>query len=402
MNEVITPDGEVLQGERAIEAVSMVTKLAKAEITTQVETARMYPRSVTKCIATGKTLATLNSETAAELNYALPRGNKTITGPSIRLAEIAFTTWGNCRAGARVVEVDRVEKFLEAEGVFHDLETNAATTARVRRKISTTNGKLFNDDMIVMAGNAACSIAKRNAILAGIPKGVWGAMYEAALEVIKGTAKTLSERRSKAFELLGAFGVTPAMIFLALEIEGEEEIKTDHMPILIGWYTGLKNEETTVEELFGGEDDKADDAKPKGKGGKKTTTQKLKEAVKDDKKPDDKKPAKSAKSSKKTDDGDGSNNSENPDDGADGEGGGGDDRGGEPEPETDGDQGGASEEAEQADGDAPTKDELEEASQLGEVAAARKRPRSSCPKRLKEVPALKEAWEAGFDGYSEE
>jgi hypothetical protein len=149
---------------------SLAVAMQKAEIDQQISTAKAYPRVISRIVGNILSLATLDEETAKECIYALPRANKAIKGPSIRLAEIIASQWGNCRQAARVVHVDRFEKYVEAEGVFHDLESNSATTQRVRRRISDKNNKLLTEDMIIVTGNAACSIAKRNAILGGRPE----------------------------------------------------------------------------------------------------------------------------------------------------------------------------------------------------------------------------------------
>ncbi|WP_156316016.1 hypothetical protein [Agrobacterium sp. SUL3] len=198
------------------------------------------------------TMATLDEESAEECMYALPRGGKPIKGPSIRFAEILKQSFGNCRAGARVVDVDRVEMFVEAEGVFHDLETNASTTARVRRRISDKNGRIFKDDMIIVTGNAACSIAMRNAILAGVPKPLWRKAYDSVQATITGDITTLSENREKALKALAAFGVKPEQIFASLGREGLEDINVEDIATLRGMYSALKNGEATVEEMFFG------------------------------------------------------------------------------------------------------------------------------------------------------
>jgi len=242
---------DIIEGEfTEVKSLSMVQQLVKAEIDIQVATAHQYPRSMTKANKNITSLATMSHAAAEECNYALPRGGKAITGPSIRLAEIVSSQWGNCRVGARVVHVDLKEKYVEAEGIFHDLETNAATTMRVRRRISGKNGKLFNDDMIIMTGNAACSIAKRNAILAGVPKAVWNEAYEAALRTIKGDQKTLVERRDGLTKAMAAFGLTPDDIFALLGVDGIDDITLEHMPVAMGMHNSLKSGEVTVEELF--------------------------------------------------------------------------------------------------------------------------------------------------------
>jgi hypothetical protein len=229
---------------------SLAVSLARAEVDQQIATAHAFPRSVTKAVKNILTLATLDEQAAAECAYALPRAGKPIKGPSVRLAEIVASQWGNCRVGARVVHVDRIEKYVEAEGVFHDLETNTATTARVRRRLSTKTGKLFDDDMIIVTGNAACAIAKRNAILGGVPRAAWGKGYEAAISVLAGDVKTLTERRDRALKAFAAFGVAPEQVFAALEVGGIDDVTLEHMPTLIAMHSSLKSGEATVEEMF--------------------------------------------------------------------------------------------------------------------------------------------------------
>ena len=229
---------------------SLAISLARAEVDQQITTARAYPRSITQAVKNITTLSTLDEKSAEECIYALPRGGKPIKGPSIRLAEIIASQWGNCRVGARVVHVDRVEKYVEAEGVFHDLESNTATTARVRRRLSDKNGKLLNDDMIVVTGNAACAIAKRNAILGAVPKAVWRKAYDSVERVIAGDVKTLAVRRDTAMKAFAMFGVKPEQIFEALGVVGMDDINGDHIVTLVGMHSALKSGEETVESLF--------------------------------------------------------------------------------------------------------------------------------------------------------
>jgi len=229
---------------------SLAVSLARAEVDQQIATARSMPRSIKKAVSNIMTLATLDGESAVECIYALPRDGKTLRGPSVRFAEIISSQWGNCRVGARVVHVDRIDKYVEAEGVFHDLETNMAATARVRRRISTSKGKLFSDDMIIVTGNAACAIAKRNAILGGVPKGVWRQAYSEVEKVLIGNVKTLKERREIAFKAFAMIGVKPEQIFAALGVAGEDDINLEHMATLTAMRSALKNDEATIEELF--------------------------------------------------------------------------------------------------------------------------------------------------------
>ncbi|MFO1150967.1 MAG: hypothetical protein U1E62_21540 [Alsobacter sp.] len=255
MSETINEDGEIIAQATSLPALaqagsSLAVQMLAAEIDNQITTARAYPRQLAKVANDINALITLDRDSATECVYALPRGGKPIEGPSIRMAEIIASQWGNCRVGARVTHVDRKEMYVEAEGIFHDLESNAVTTSRVRRRISDKRGRLLSDDMIIVTGNAACSIAKRNAIITGVPKAVWRQGYGTAIQVIKGDIKTLAERRARAIAAFGAFGVTAEQIFLALAVQGIEDITLDHMPTLLGMHAAIKSGEETVETLF--------------------------------------------------------------------------------------------------------------------------------------------------------
>lgn len=249
--ETITEDGEILTAPLSFaETKSMAVSLARAEIDMQITTAHAFPRSIDRAVKNIQSLATLDQQTAAECIYALPRGGKPIRGPSVRFAEIIMNSWGNCRAGARVVHVDRHERYVEAEGVFHDLENSAATTARVRRRISDKNGVVFNEDMIVVTGNAACAIARRNAILAGVPKAAWRSSYDAVEKVIAGDVVTIAQNREIAIKAFAVYGVKPEQVFAALEVAGEADIGLEQIITMRGMFSAIKNGEATVEEMF--------------------------------------------------------------------------------------------------------------------------------------------------------
>src|SRR5471032_1019018 len=97
---------QLAEFEQEVERPSMalVSAITKAELDGQITTARAFPRSVKRFINRCTDLATLNEDVAESCMYALPRGGKTIEGPSARFAEILQSSWGNCRAGARVID----------------------------------------------------------------------------------------------------------------------------------------------------------------------------------------------------------------------------------------------------------------------------------------------------------
>lgn len=228
----------------------LAVQVAQAELNQAVTTARAFPRSIATAMRNIRDLATLDDKTAEECVYALPRAGKAIRGPSVRLAEIIVSCWGNCHVGARVVHVDRFEKVVVAEGVFHDLETGMRRTHQTQRRIVDKHGRLYNDDMITTTGNAAASIAFREAVLKGVPRAIWRNAYESCERVIAGDVTTLVERRDRAIKAFAAWGVTPERIFAALDIGGLEDIGADELVTLTAWRSGIKNNEQTVEEVF--------------------------------------------------------------------------------------------------------------------------------------------------------
>lgn len=221
----------------------------RSEIDMQIATAHKFPRSIKRFRQEALAMVTLNESIAESCIYALPRGDKTVEGPSARFAEVVASAWGNCRAGARVVSDQG--NFVTAQGVFHDLERNVAITYEVQRRITDRKGRRFNDDMIGVTGNAASSIALRNAILKGVPKAFWDDMYQAARATVMGDFQTLANRRAEAMKAFVALGVKPDQVFAKLNVSGVEDIGLEHLVTLRGLITAIKEGDTTPEQAFG-------------------------------------------------------------------------------------------------------------------------------------------------------
>jgi len=222
--------------------------LVSAEIDLQIATAKRYPRSIEAFRKAAMAMATLNEGIAQQCLYALPRDGKVIEGPSARLGEILVAAWGNCRAASRIVAEER--EFIVAQGVFLDLETNAATTKEVRRRIVDKNGRRFTLDMVGMTGNAASSIALRNATLGGIPRALWADVYDAARHVVIGDVKTLATRRENAVLAFKPYGVVESQLFAAIGVAGRADIGPDQLVQLAGWLNAIKDGEVDPEEIF--------------------------------------------------------------------------------------------------------------------------------------------------------
>lgn len=245
---------EVLQVEapNPVQLVQSLDRAERANIDIQVSTAKQYPRSISRCVNNAIAIATMDKETAQSCGYALPRGGKPITGPSVHLAKIIAQQYGNLRAEAKVVEI--TDKQVVSRGTAWDLENNYAVSFEVRRSIIGRNGNRFSDDMITVTGNAANSIAYRNAIFGIVPKSITDKAYKAAQHLITGDLsdeEKLIKRRDGAIKhFTDTYGITEEEVIKLCGKHTVNQIQADEIALLLGFAQSLKDGDTTVEELM--------------------------------------------------------------------------------------------------------------------------------------------------------
>lgn len=221
---------------------------ARNEVEVQLDAAHKYRRSIQRFFQEAKTLATRSQSVAESCMYAMPRGGKSITGPSVRLAEICATAWGNLHVGGRVIgETDRE---VIAQGVCWDLQSNVRWAVEVKRRILDKHGNRYNDDMIVMTGNAAISIALRNAVFRAIPRGLINDLYAEVRKVAVGDVSTIVDKRQKLLDRFAKMGAEPARVFAALGVNGIEDIGFDHIETLIGYGTAIASGDRSLDDVF--------------------------------------------------------------------------------------------------------------------------------------------------------
>jgi hypothetical protein len=251
MNEEQALQTEIIQAEfiqpSALEAIQ------RAEIDVQIATARRYPRDLRLVKKTILELATMDAETAAGCFYVLKRKNADgtptkIEGPSVRLAEIVFTTYGNARAASRIMGED--DHFITAQGVCIDLQSNAAVSMETKRRITSRSGKRYGDDMIATTGNAAGAIAFRNAVFKVVPASVWKPALEAAKKVAVGDLRSLVQRRTECVGAFSKMGVGGEQLAAYVGKERVDEIGLDELEELRGLFTSLRDGDTSLEEAF--------------------------------------------------------------------------------------------------------------------------------------------------------
>jgi hypothetical protein len=227
--------------------------IERAQIDTQIATAKRYPRNIASVKTAMLTIATLDEETASSCFYTLPRGGKTVQGPSVRMAEIALSCYGNVKAGTRILSVHTGDNpHAVVQAVVHDLEKNVAYSVEKRRRIvgKKSKGGVPDEDDINLAVNAGSAIAFRDAVFKVVPGALTKSVTDAAMKVAVGDVKSLAKKRDQVLGRLKQMGATEARILSALGLAKVEEIDADKLGELIGIGTALKDGSITIEEAF--------------------------------------------------------------------------------------------------------------------------------------------------------
>lgn len=232
--------------------VEIIEAQQRAEYDIQIMTAKRFPRDLVRVKNNCLAIVTMDKETAASCRYALPRGGKTIDGPSIHLARIIAQQYGNIRIDARVKQI--TDKQIVSEAVCFDLETNYACKVEVRRSIfSKTKGR-YDEDMITVTGNAANAIAFRNAVYNVVPKGITDALYSASIKMLTGDLsdeQKLVAARKKALDFFKSeYNLTEEQILSAINLRSVNQIKAEQIADLRAMQQALKDGDSTVEEMF--------------------------------------------------------------------------------------------------------------------------------------------------------
>lgn len=250
---------DVPAAEQALEVVppSALEALNRAEVDIAISTAKRWKRDIATSIKTCKELALRNQSIARTCNYAVPRGGKTLVGPSVHFARIVAYSWGNASALSRVVGCDRANAHLQ--GVFHDLQTNLRIGFEMDWPVQAPKNETperWNDQMN-LAKRAGAAVALRTAIFNVIPLVLFQDIADQAKLIAIGAGKTFEQSRAAAIGAFKEMGVTQAQIYGYLDRGGLESITTDDLIMLHALLISIKDRTMTVDELFGKFKDKA-------------------------------------------------------------------------------------------------------------------------------------------------
>ena len=221
-----------------------------AALDKDVMTARAFPRDVGQCLKNIELTISMSPEVAASCYYTVPRAGKTITGASIRLAEICSSFWGNMQSGTRVIANNG--KSIVVEGWCLDLETNDKVSHEISRGIVTKDGKPYSTDMQNTTIAAASAIAFRNVIFKTIPRVFIDQALQKAMDraVMSPSQKAFEKKRQGVFEGLERLGVRIDKLFPFFGKSSLQDIDPEDLKVIIGIGTSIKEGIIKAEEAF--------------------------------------------------------------------------------------------------------------------------------------------------------
>lgn len=231
---------------------SEVNQIERAEVDSAIATAKAYPRDIGQVKRDMMEMACLDEETAASMNYALPRAGKIIEGPSVRMAEVAVACYGNILVSSRIIET--TPTYVKAQGVGHDLQKNVRSGIEVRRRVfpskKARDKRAALEDAVQLASAAATKIAYREAAFCVIPKALIKPVADAAKKVAAGDAKTFKQRRKTALDKFAELGVDAAKIFKFLGRTNIDSLTTEDLQVMFGVLTAIQEGSLAPERAF--------------------------------------------------------------------------------------------------------------------------------------------------------
>lgn len=185
--------------------------------------------------------------------YAYPRGGQTVSGPSIRLAEVLAQNWGNLSYGVRELEREDDRSIMQA--YCWDLETNTKREMTFQvghfRDTRKDGKKKLTDerDIYEMVSNQGARRV-RSCILGIIPPDI----VESAVEQINktlsgGTDEPIKDRARKMLRVFEKFSVSKEMLENKIG-HSLEEISEEELTELRAIYNSMKDGMTKRDDWF--------------------------------------------------------------------------------------------------------------------------------------------------------
>lgn len=233
-------------------AMSIEATKAIEEVRVKIMTAKMFPRDKARAFEE-ITAECSRKSMAEEAIYSYPRGGQTVSGASIRLAEMLARCWGNVSAG--IIELSSRDGQTEYKAYACDLETNVdffkLFSVKHERYASKAFTQLVDPRDIYELGANQGSRKLRACILAIIPIDIVDYAISLCKKTLAGSSdEPLEDKTRKLQTAFIPFGVTKAHIEQRLG-KPLSQIVLDEFIELRGIYTSIKDGITKPSEWFG-------------------------------------------------------------------------------------------------------------------------------------------------------
>jgi hypothetical protein len=257
---------------------------ARAEIQAAVVLAHKNPRDEARVFE--KVLNMMQRQSMAErASYKKPRGNSSITGPSVHLARAVARCWGNIESGFRVTDEDH--EYVSMSAHAHDLESNSRVVLEDRFKKSVprkikgeTHWVEPTEEALRELKNRRGAYLERNCLLKLLPPDLIDDAMEVAsdtlLKIAAGQKKQSRDETVKA--LIQNFAKHGVSVFQLEDYMGHSvaKITDEEVACMREIYFSLKSGEAIPPEIFASEEEIKEKmsavaaAKDKGDQGKET------------------------------------------------------------------------------------------------------------------------------------
>jgi len=190
---------------------------AIAEIQGAILLAKQYPRDETTAFE--KVSRSCNRASFAEdARYSYPRGNTTVSGPSVNMAREMARCWGNIRYGLNVLSDSEDKRLIE--GWAWDVETNTKVTASdefkklIQRKQRGKTEWIEPDERELRElTNRRGAILVRNCLLQIFPRDIVDEAMKLCQQTLqKGAKKDPDKTRRQIILAFQEINVSPKMI----------------------------------------------------------------------------------------------------------------------------------------------------------------------------------------------
>jgi hypothetical protein len=255
-------------------AMDIATTRAAQEIQAAMVIAKKFPRDINASYS--RIMQACKRVGVAETaEYAYPRGDTTVGGPSIRLAEVLAQNWGNIDYG--IIELEQKQGESNMMAYAWDLETNSRQTKvfTVKHERHTKRGTMFLSDprdIYEMTANQGAR-RLRACVLGIIPKDIVDDALKTCSETLSGSNKEpIGDRIKKMASAFSDYNVAIPMIETRLGHKLETTSETE-LIALRKIYLAIKDNMASVDSYF--TKDQPKDGEQKGKSKTETLAGKL-------------------------------------------------------------------------------------------------------------------------------